>query len=97
MPTLKLDWQAPKPGEMPFRPVVTIKLTWVAGDGAGQYFLTPNCVSIEEFEANVRELKAQIDQCVKLARRRFARDRAYWAARKAARDQKGDPPDAPLP
>ena len=78
MSTLKLGWRAPRRGEIPFRPISDIQLTWVSTDDDGQYPITPQCVSIEELEVNVRELKAELDRCVALARRKYARERESY-------------------
>ncbi len=73
--TLALDFIKPRKRPLPDSAHAKIYLETCTRDKSGRIFLTPDCVSIVEFEKEIDQLQKELENIRKKATKKFAEAR----------------------
>jgi hypothetical protein len=82
--SLDLEFSDDQKSDLPHSPIAGIYVkTFSRRIADGLLLITPDCVTIREFEYQVDQLKAELDTILKKARAKFAADDRRQTARAA--------------
>ena len=82
---LDLEFLDDRKSELPHNPIARICLkVWTHATHDGAPLITPNCVTIREFEYQIDRLKSELEELRKDARTKFAEDDRRQSARTIA-------------
>jgi len=71
MRRLALDFRKPRKGDPPGPCIAQVCVASHSSDGRGLKLITPQCVTIEEFEFAINQLKKELEKVLSEARQKF--------------------------
>lgn len=69
--SLELDFRKPSKGDLPGPPIAQVYVKTLSTDKSGRRYITPQCVSFQEFDYQISRLEKELKQLRTKARRKF--------------------------